>query len=85
MHARQTLSAIASETWLGCSVTASIAKKAHAIAASVAASPSMLSSRLKAFVRPTSQTTATTSARTSFEIRPEIVAPFPITIPAAAS
>ena len=36
-------------------VTASIAKKANAIAASVAASPSMLSSRLNAFVIPTSQ------------------------------
>ena len=39
-------------------VTASIAKKANAIAASVAASPSMLSSRLKAFVIPTSQRSA---------------------------
>ena len=33
-------------------VTASIAKKPNAIAASVAASPSMLSSRLNAFVTP---------------------------------
>ena len=43
--------------WLGCTVKASIAKNAQAIAASVAASPSMLSSRLNAFVIPTSQTT----------------------------
>ena len=40
---------------LGCSVSASIAKYAQAIVASVAASPSMLSRRLKAFVIPTSQ------------------------------
>ena len=38
--------------WLGCTVYASIAKNAQAIAASVAASPSMLSSRLNAFVIP---------------------------------
>ena len=36
----------------GWTVTASIAKKPNAIAASVAASPSMLSSRLNAFVTP---------------------------------
>ena len=41
--------------WLGWIVTASIAKNANAIPASVAASPSMLSSRLNAFVIPTSQ------------------------------
>ena len=41
-----------------CTVTASIAKKPNAIAASVAARPSMLSSRLNAFVTPTSQTSA---------------------------
>ena len=39
-------------------VTASIAKKPNAIAASVAARPSMLSSRLNAFVTPTSQSSA---------------------------
>ena len=44
-------------------VNASIAKNAHAIAASVAARPSMLSSRLKAFVIPTSQTTPSAVAR----------------------
>ena len=44
---------------LGWTVTASIAKKPNAIAASVAASPSMLSSRLNAFVIPTSQSSAT--------------------------
>ena len=81
--------AIASESArtasLVCTVTASIAKKSAAIAASDAASPSMLSSRLKAFVRPTNQTRATIPASTLFEISPEIVSPLPITRPAAAS
>ena len=49
----------------GCWVTASTAKKANAIAASVAASPSMLSSRLNAFEMPISHTTAIASAITS--------------------
>ena len=47
-------------------VTASIAKYAHAIPATVAAIPSMWSSRLNAFVIPTSQTTASGTATQSF-------------------
>ena len=50
--------------WLGCTVYASMAKNAQAIAASVAASPSMLSSRLNAFVMPMSQATPITVAAT---------------------
>ena len=53
-----------SSEWI---VTASIAKNAAAITASVAASPSMLSSRLKAFVMPTSQSRPIAVARTPFE------------------
>ena len=58
MHAAAPASAKERMRWLSCTVTASIAKKPNAIAASVAARPSMLSSRLNAFVTPTSQTSA---------------------------
>ena len=84
-HASASASASTNTASLLCIVTASTAKNAAAIPASVAASPSMLSSRLKAFVIPTSQTSATTPARKSFEISPEIVSPLKITSPAAAN
>ena len=67
-HATASESASTSTTWLGCCVTASTAKNAAAIVASVAARPSMLSRRLNAFVIPTSQITATMSAMTSLPI-----------------
>ncbi len=68
--------------WFGWVVTASIAKKPAAIAASVAASPSMLSSRLNAFVRPTSQSSASRVPATGFEISSTWV-PVASTSPAA--
>jgi hypothetical protein len=59
---KPTASESAATRWLGCTVYASAAKKAQAIAASVAARPSMLSSRLNAFVIPTSHTSPSTVA-----------------------
>jgi hypothetical protein len=66
-HAQSIASERTSTVRLGWIVTASIAKKAAAIAASVAARPSMLSSRLNAFVIPISQTSAIAIPRTSLE------------------
>ena len=63
-HASAPASESARIVWLGWIVTASIAKNANAIPASVAASPSMLSSRLNAFVIPTSQRSASAQATT---------------------
>jgi len=67
---------------LGSTVYASIAKNAHAIAASDAARPSMLSSRLNAFVMPTSQTIPSAHASTSL---PTICTRTPAAITSAAA
>jgi hypothetical protein len=83
-QAKATLSASTSTSLSGCAVTASMAKKAHAIPASVAAIPSMLSSRLNAFVIPTSQTTPIGTAIQSF-LTSSTVSPCVSTIAVAPS
>src|SRR5215217_1279823 len=67
----------------GWTVTASIAKYAQAMPATVAASPSMLSRKLIAFVIPISHTTAIGTAIQSF-LTASTVSPFVSTIATAA-